>query len=253
MSFTVVIPARLASTRLPGKVLRDIAGRPMVAHVCARALESGASRVVVATDDAGIARAAEAAGAQPATTGPHHDCGSDRIAQVASDQSWDDDEIVVNVQADEPLMPPALIDQVAAALAKVSNADMATACTPIHAREAFHDPNIVKVVADATGRALYFSRAPIPYHRGNGNAEPGAGVFRHLGIYAYRVGALKRFSAAPASALERCESLEQLRAFDLGMTIQLVQAAEVPGPGVDTEADLVNVTRLLTYYGSRNL
>ncbi len=246
MSFTVVIPARFGSTRLPGKVLRDIAGRPMVAHVCARALESAASRVVVATDDARIARAAVAAGAEFATTGSHHDCGTDRIAQVASDQGWGDTEIVVNVQADEPLMPPALIDQVAVALAKAPDADLATACTPVDTVEAFYDPNIVKVVADVFGRALYFSRAPIPYRRDNANAVPGANVFRHLGIYAYRVAALKRFSAAPTGALERCESLEQLRAFDLGMTIQMVEAAQIPGRGVDTEADLIDVTRLLS-------
>lgn len=247
MSFVVVIPARLASTRLPDKVLREIAGLPMLAYVCRAALASRATQVIVATDTAAIAQAARDAGAEAAMTRADHHCGSDRIAEVAIARQWADDAIVVNVQADEPLMPPALIDQVGAALRADTGAALATACTPIESAAAFNNPNIVKVVANASGRALYFSRAPIPCHRerANGDDPDRPAAYRHLGIYAYRVGALKRFSAAPPSALERCESLEQLRAFDLDLPIALVQAVAVPGPGVDTEDDLQAVARRL--------
>src|SRR5699024_9776961 len=178
------IPARRASTRLPDKVLRHIAGHPMIAHVCARALESAAQQVVVATDDATIADVATAAGVQVAMTRADHSCGTDRIAQVVSDQGWPDDAVVVNVQADEPTMPPALIDQVAALLADAPQAAIATACKPMDDVDGFHDPNNVKVVCDRQGRALYFSRAPIPYHRASGNSPPSEAVFQHLGIYA---------------------------------------------------------------------
>lgn len=249
MSFCVVIPARRASTRLPDKVLRPIAGRPMLAHVCARARQSGAEQIVVAADDAEIADAAARAGVQSAMTDAGHACGTDRIAQVVADYGWPDETIVVNVQADEPLLPPALIDQVAGTLAAAPGAAIATACKPIEDVGAFHDPNNVKVVCDATGRALYFSRAPVPYHRNSGNGALSAAAYQHLGIYAYRVGALKRFSAAPPGQLERIELLEQLRALDLGMSIQVVQATELPGPGVDTEADLAAVERLLRQRG----
>jgi len=245
MSFRVVIPARLASSRLPDKVLREIAGAPMLAHVCRAALASRATTVVVATDTAAVADAARAAGAEAEMTRADHSCGSDRIAEVALAREWPDDDIVVNVQADEPLMPAALIDQVGAALQADTGAALATACTPIGGADEFNNPNVVKVVADANGRALYFSRAPIPYHRDSGNGEFAGAAFRHLGIYAYRVGALKRFSAAPAGRLEQHESLEQLRAFDLDLPIALVQAVAVPGPGVDTEADLEHVARLM--------
>lgn len=245
MNFKVVIPARRASTRLAGKVLRNIAGRPMLAHVCDRARESGAQQIVVATDDSEIAEVAQQAGVTAAMTDTNHTCGTDRIAQVVTDQGWSDDSLVVNVQADEPLMPPALIDQVARLLADSPEAAIATACTPIREIEAFRDPNNVKVVCDPHGRALYFSRAPIPYHRDSGNTEIPADVYQHLGIYAYRAGALKQFSAAPPGLLEQIESLEQLRAYDLSMTIQVAQASEVPGPGVDTESDLVAAERLL--------
>ena len=244
MSFVVVIPARLASTRLPDKVLREIAGEPMLAHVCRAALASAAAEVCVATDSHAIARAAEQAGATACMTRADHSCGSDRIAEVAAQRGWPDDAIVVNVQADEPMMPSSLIDQVGAALANDASAGMATACTPITDHEDFLNPNVVKAVANAQGRALYFSRAPIPFHRESANAEF-EGAFRHLGIYAYRVGALKRFSAAPPGVLETRESLEQLRAFDLDIPIALVEAVAVPGPGVDTAADLDRVVQLI--------
>lgn len=245
MKFSVVIPARRASTRLPDKVLRPIAGRPMVAHVCDLARQSGAEQVVVATDDADIAAIATDMGARVAMTRSDHNCGTDRIAQAVADLGWGADDIVVNVQADEPLMPPALIGQVAQALDRNSHAEMATACTPITDTEEFNDPNIVKVVRDGQGQALYFSRAPIPYHRDSANTTLSDSVARHIGIYAYRVGALKRFADAPSGTLERIESLEQLRAYDLNMKIQVVEAKQVPGPGVDTEADLEAVERLL--------
>lgn len=249
MSFVVVIPARLASTRLPDKVLRDIAGEPMLAHVCRAAQASAAVEVCVATDSARIAEAAERAGATACMTRADHSCGSDRIAEVAVRRGWPDDAIVVNVQADEPMMPPRLIDQVGDALRADPDAAMATACTPIMSDEEFVNPNVVKAVADSRGRALYFSRAPIPFHRQSGNADFSQ-AFRHLGIYAYRVGALKRFAGAPPGVLETLESLEQLRAFDLNLSIALVEAVAVPGPGVDTEADLARVSQLMTAEGA---
>lgn len=248
MSFVVVIPARLASTRLPDKVLRHIAGEPMIAHVCRAARASGATDVCVATDAETIASAAEHAGATACMTRADHHCGSDRIAEVAEQHGWSDDAIVVNVQADEPLMPPRLIDQVGAALDNDPSAGIATACTPILSAEEFANPSVVKVVAGARGRAVYFSRAPIPFHRDSDNREF-SGAFRHLGIYAYRVGALKRFSAAAPGVLERAESLEQLRAFDLDIPIALVEAVATPGPGVDTPADLARVEQLMSEAG----
>lgn len=241
MSFHVVIPARLASTRLPNKVLREILGRPMIAHVCRAALASRATSVIVATDSDEIAAAAEQAGARAVRTASDHRCGSDRIAEVLAAERWPDDEIIVNVQADEPMMPPALIDQVGDALIAAPWADMATAATPIADAETFANPNVVKVVASSQGQALYFSRAPIPYHRDSANADFKTVARRHLGIYVYRTGALKQFAATPPTLLEQHESLEQLRAFDLGLRIRLVDAVAVPGPGVDTEQDLIAV------------
>lgn len=240
MSFHVVIPARLASTRLPRKVLREIAGVPMIEHVCRAAAASSAEGVVVATDAPEIAEVAGRTGARAVLTRADHRCGSDRIAEVVAGAGWADDAIVVNVQADEPMMPPALIDQVAQALIDDAGADMATAATSIESPADFSNPHIVKVVA-AAGRALYFSRASIPFHRDSGNAEFADGARRHLGIYAYRVAALRAFAAASTGRLEQHESLEQLRAFDIGQSIALVEAVALPGPGVDTEADLALV------------
>jgi len=245
MSFVVVIPARLASTRLPDKVLREIAGQPMLAHVCRAAAASQARQVVIATDTPAIADAARDAGAQAVMTRADHSCGTDRIAEVVVQLGLADDDIVVNVQADEPLMPPSLIDQVGAALDRARWAGMASAYTPILSAEAFADPNVVKVVCNASGRALYFSRAPIPFHRDSANSRFEGVAQRHLGIYGYRVSALKRFSRAAPSAIEQHESLEQLRAFDLDIPIAMVEARQVPGPGVDTEADLQAVARII--------
>lgn len=252
MSFIVAIPARYASSRLPGKVLLEAAGAPLLAHVYRRALESGADDVWVATDDQRIVAAAADFGARAALTSAACASGSDRIAELAAEQGWSDDTVVVNLQGDEPLMPGRLIGQVAAALIERPDADIATACTAINADRDFRDPNVVKVVRDDAGNGMYFSRAPIPYERDAAGigALPPCGAWRHLGIYAYRVAALKRFAAAPAAALERCESLEQLRALALGMRIHVVEAAALPGPGVDTAADLEQVTRLLRREGS---
>lgn len=244
MSFVVAIPARYDSTRLPGKVLREVAGAPLLAHVYRRALESGAETVWIATDDERVERAARGFGARTARTAADCASGSDRIAELAAREDWPDDRVVVNLQGDEPLMPGELIRQVAGALAARPEADVATACTPIDSTEEYRDPNVVKVVRDHAGNALYFSRAPIPHRRGDGGL-PACGAWRHLGIYAYRVAALKRFAAAAPAPLERCESLEQLRALVLGMRIHVVEAAALPGPGVDTETDLERAAALL--------
>ncbi len=243
MSFRVVIPARLASTRLPHKVLREIAGKPMIAHVIAAARTSSATAVMVATDATAVAEAARAAGACAVMTRADHACGTDRIAEAVADAGWSDDTIVVNVQADEPLMPPALINQVGAALRDDPGAAIATAAVPIEDAAEFTNPNVVKVVASTQGRALYFSRAPIPFHRDSTNRQFAGIALRHLGIYAYRTAALKRFAAAPAGPLEVHEALEQLRAFELDLPITLVRAVASPGPGVDNEDDLQSVMR----------
>lgn len=244
MSFRVVIPARFASSRLPGKVLRDLAGEPMLAHVHRRALESGADGVWVATDDRRVLEAAVAVGADAEMTDAAHASGTDRIAELAARRGWSDDQIVVNLQGDEPMMPGVLIAQVAKALVRDGDAAIATACVPLESVSDFHDPNVVKVVRDDRGYGLYFSRAPIP-HRREGDGLPQAGAMRHLGIYAYRVGALRQFSAAEPSTLEQSECLEQLRALALGLRIHVVEAAALPGPGVDTETDLSLVSAML--------
>ncbi|MCU0767462.1 MAG: 3-deoxy-manno-octulosonate cytidylyltransferase [Gammaproteobacteria bacterium] len=247
--FNVVIPARYASTRLPGKPLADIAGKPMIWHVWERAVASGATRVVVATDDARVEAAARAFGADVLVTRADHRSGTDRIAEVAERLGWADDAIVVNLQGDEPTMPPALLRQVAADLAAHPDAAMATLGVPITGRDELFDPNVVKAVVDGRGWALYFSRAPIPWHRDSFPAArvlpAGVDFVRHLGLYAYRVGFLRAFVAWPAAPLEQCESLEQLRALWHGARIRLGLACEAPGPGVDTPADLDAVRRSL--------
>ena len=246
MNFRVVIPARLGSTRLPGKVLLPLAGKPMLAHVHERAVESGASEVFIATDSDEVIHNAHGFGAQALPTRAEHASGSDRLAELAERLGWADDDIVVNLQGDEPLMPGMLIRQVAQALADYQAADIATACTAIKSLDEYCNPNAVKVVRDAQNFALYFSRAPIPHWRdGPAQVLPAMGAWRHLGIYAYRVSALKCFSAAPPAPLEQCESLEQLRALSLGLRMVVVDAAALPGPGVDTAADLAHVEALL--------
>ena len=247
--FRVAIPARYASTRLPGKPLRLLAGRPLLEHVYRRALSSGALEVVVATDDQRIREVAEGFGATVCMTSPGHLSGTDRLAEVAVRRGWPDDAIVVNLQGDEPQMPPDLIRRVAVELAEHPTAGIATICARIHQPVEVFDPNVVKVVRDRAGFALYFSRAPIPWHReafrAGGTGLTGLPVetawFRHIGLYAYRVAVLRGYPHLTPAPGERAESLEQLRALWHGIRIQVTEATEAPPPGVDTEADLLRV------------
>jgi 3-deoxy-manno-octulosonate cytidylyltransferase (CMP-KDO synthetase) len=241
--FRVVIPARYAATRLPGKLLLPLAGKPIVQWVYERANTAGALEVLIATDDDLIVSAAHAFGAEVVMTAARHASGTDRIAEVARVRGWPGESVVVNVQGDEPLMPAALIRQVAALLAARADADMATLASPITVLSEFLDPNTVKVVADGAGRALYFSRAPIPWNRdgaptGLASQRDLSGARRHIGIYAYRVAALLRLAALPVSPLEMSEKLEQLRALEAGFDIRVGEAVEPPGPDVNTFADL---------------
>jgi 3-deoxy-manno-octulosonate cytidylyltransferase (CMP-KDO synthetase) len=241
--FVVVIPARFASERLPGKPLREIAGKPMLQHVYERAMESGAADVIIATDDQRIADAASSFSAACCMTSAEHQSGTDRLAEVARANKWTDDQIVVNLQGDEPLMPPELIRQCAALLANES-AGVATLASPILSAEDFVNPNVVKVVVDINDNALFFSRAAIPYSR-TASTEKLARqtALHHHGIYAYRNLVLQKIVAAPQSPLEKCERLEQLRALSLGMTIKVGRPTTRPGPGVDTQADLAEVEK----------
>lgn len=262
LAFRVVIPARHASQRLPGKPLRQIAGRTMIEHVWRNAIQSGAQEVLVATDDARIAAAVEGFGGRALMTSPDHASGTDRLAEVAQRLGWAGDTIVINLQGDEPCVPGALLRQVAAALHARPAAGIATVATPItEARELF-DANAVKVVLDDHGMASYFSRAPIPWVRGVFDAMLRAGAgevaslpadvpfLRHLGIYGYRAATLGRLAAEPGRASERAEALEQLRALALGIRIHVSVIAQAPGPGVDTEEDLVHVARVLASRGA---
>jgi len=243
--FVVVIPARYASTRLPGKALRDIGGKPMLQHVYERGVESAATKVVIATDDARIADAAAAFGATVCMTGDRHRSGTERIAEVADLLDWDDKQIVVNLQGDEPSMPAALINQCAALLGDVA-ADIATLASPLLKEGDFDNPNVVKVIRNVDNHAIYFSRTAIPYAReGDNRPMAVAAALHHHGIYAYRCGVLRRFVAATPSDLEVCEQLEQLRALSLGMTIAVGVPATRPGTGVDTEEDLRRAEREL--------
>lgn len=253
MSFRIAIPARYASTRLPGKPLVRLAGKPMVQHVWERARASGIAEPVIATDDERIRAAAEGFGAQVVMTSPTHASGSDRLAEVAELLGWDDEDIVVNLQGDEPLTPPAIVRQVAEDLAAHPQASIATLCTPITAAGAMFDPHVVKVVRDARGFALYFSRAPIPWERDALDMEqqPSAVCFRHIGLYAYRVGYLKAFTRLPPSPIEEVERLEQLRALWHGARIHVGEAVERPGHGVDTPEDVETVEALLAASAAR--
>lgn len=249
MAFRVVIPARFASTRLPGKPLRDIAGKPMIQHVYERALESNADSVIIATDDPRIADAAQRFGADVCMTRDDHQSGTDRLAEVALLRKFDPAEIVVNVQGDEPCLPAQLINQVAADLAEHSKAAITSLYSRLESAEQIFDANIVKVLVDAQGYALYFSRAPVPWLRGVfGENKPLPAELphrRHIGLYAYRTSYLQRYADFAPCAIEQCESLEQLRALYHGNRIHLTEAAVAPGHGVDTEADLALAARLL--------
>lgn len=248
MSFVVVIPARYASTRLPGKPLVDIAGKPMIQHVWERAQQSAAQHVIIATDHPEIADVARGFGADVALTSPDHPSGTDRLQEVVAQQGLPDGRIVVNVQGDEPLIPPAVINQVAQLLQAHPQADMATLCEAIHEREAFEDSNCVKVVSDENGRALYFSRGQIAYPRDGVLANQPWG-YRHIGIYAYRTGFLHRFVSWPPCVLEQTEKLEQLRALYKGSAIYVAEACETIPAGVDTERDLAQVRQWLAQHG----
>jgi len=246
--FRIVIPSRYASTRLPGKPLVDLAGKPMIRHVHERALASGADEVVIATDDERIRVAAEGFGAEVCMTSVHHQSGSDRIAEVADRLGWVEDDIVVNLQGDEPLTPPPILRQVAENLAGHPQAGIATLCTPILSASQLNDPHVVKVVRDAEDYALYFSRAPIPWERDVLDVESPGGLhvcFRHIGIYAYRVGTLRAFTRMEVCALERVERLVQLRAVWNGIRIHCGEACAVPPAGVDTPEDAERVGALL--------
>jgi 3-deoxy-manno-octulosonate cytidylyltransferase (CMP-KDO synthetase) len=250
--FHVVIPARYAASRLPGKPLRLLGGRPLVAHVWERGVESGARFVVVATDDERVRAAVESLGGRAVMTSPDHASGSDRMAEVADREGWPDAAIAVNLQGDEPFLEAALIRRVALALHARRDAEIATLATPLTSPRDLFDPNIVKVVLDERGRAHYFSRAPIPWVRGvsdKGPAletlPPGVPFLRHIGLYAYRIGALRRICAAPQSPLERAESLEQLRALALGLSIHVEVVEKVESRGIDTPEDLERAEREL--------
>lgn len=243
MSFKVVIPARYASTRLPGKPLLEIAGKPMIQHVYERAAGSGADQVIIATDDSRIAEAARSFSAEICITASHHNSGTERIAEVVRRYAWKEDTILVNLQGDEPCMPASLLAQVARDMGAHDLASVTTLAAPIISREALFDPHIVKVVTDALGYALYFSRAPVPWHRdefvhGKSGLPGDARFLRHIGLYAYRAGFLEQYVDWPQSQLERAESLEQLRVLWHGNRIHVSEALEEPGHGVDTWDDI---------------
>jgi 3-deoxy-manno-octulosonate cytidylyltransferase (CMP-KDO synthetase) len=241
LKFHVIIPARYGSTRFPGKPLADLAGKPMVVHVCERAAKSGAAGVHVATDDRRIAQAVRAHGHSAIMTRTDHPSGTDRLAEAARKLALRESEIVVNVQGDEPLIAPKLINQVARILTRQKKASVSTACHAIHDAPSLANPNVVKVVLDAEGYALYFSRSRIPFPR-----EPGAACYRHAGIYGYRVGFLKKYARLKPAPLEQSEALEQLRVLWHGLRIAVaVSETEIP-PGVDTPEDLEAVRRIVS-------
>jgi len=250
MGFTVVIPARYASTRLPGKALLEICGKPMLQHVHERAIASGASAVYIATDDERIKSVAEGFDANVILTSAAHRSGTDRLAEVAEHLSFEDDDIVVNLQGDEPLMPVSLITQVAHDLNQHQDASVATLCTPISSIEDVANPNVVKVVFSKEGYALYFSRAPIAWEREHfrvSSFRPSGHHmhYRHIGLYAYRAGFLNRYVKWPICDIEEMESLEQLRVLWNDERIHISEAAAIPPPGVDTQEELERVRHLI--------
>lgn len=251
MKFSIVIPVRYASTRLPGKPLLDIAGRPMIAHVYERACESGADDIIVATDDQRIADVADRIGAEVCLTSADHSSGTERIAEVVERKNYSDDRIIVNLQGDEPCLPGALLHQVADDLDRHPQADMSTLCEDITSVDAFCDWHVAKVALDQAGYALYFSRAPIPWPRDAFTKDPkalpkGQSYLKHIGVYAYRAGFIKRYVSWPASSLEKTESLEQLRVLWHGGRIHVVHACCDAGVGVDTPEDLEKVRQLFS-------
>lgn len=247
LTYKVVIPARHASMRLPGKPLLDIGGKPMVIRVAEQAAASGAQQILIATEHESILAAARQHGFQACMTRDDHASGTDRLAEVCMQQGWPDDTIVVNVQGDEPLIPPALIRAVAQHLHDHSECAIATACHPIHDEATMRNPNIVKAVLDKQGNALYFSRAPIPWPRDAwANSQPlppTIKVLRHIGVYAYRASFLKAYAQLAPAPIEQTEALEQLRALYHGYKIGVVITQDPPPIGVDTEQDLLQVRK----------
>lgn len=252
MSYTIIIPSRYSSTRLPGKPLIDIHGKPLIQHVYECATKSAATDVVIATDDERIEAAAIAFGAKVCMTRDDHPSGTDRLAEVVEHLQLSDDEIVVNLQGDEPMMPACLLDQVANALQTSSQAAMSTLCEPLNEVSEVFDPNVVKVVLDQSQHALYFSRAAIPWGRDSYNenelssSEPIENCFRHVGLYAYRPSFLKQYPKLSVCQLEQQEALEQLRVMYHGYRIKVEIAKEFAGIGVDTEQDLIRARQLLS-------
>jgi len=251
MGFAVIIPARYASTRLPGKPLLPLAGKPMIQHVYERAMDSGADHVIVATDDERIRDVVKAFDGDVVMTAENHPSGTDRLAEVISLRGFDADDIIVNLQGDEPTMPASLISQVAENLERHMRASVSTLCEPITTAADLFDPHVVKVVTDVNGMALTFSRAAIPWDRDafsvTTEALPARSVhFRHIGLYAYRAGFILRYVQWPPCALEQMESLEQLRVLWNGYQIHVDVAVEAPGHGVDTRSDLQRVQQLLS-------
>jgi 3-deoxy-manno-octulosonate cytidylyltransferase (CMP-KDO synthetase) len=243
--FFVVIPARYASERLPGKPLRQISGKTMLQHVFERGTESGAEQVLIATDDQRIFDAARNFGASVHMTAGHHRSGTERLAEVSDTLNWPDDQVVINLQGDEPMMPAELINQCAALLDDAS-VDMATLASPLVSKANYENPNVVKVVSDVSGNALYFSRSPIPFSRDEKTDELAVQTaMHHHGIYAYRCSTLRSIVAAEPSDLEVCEQLEQLRALSIGLRIKVARALSRPPAGVDIEEDLSRVESLL--------
>ena len=256
LAFKVVIPARFASTRLPGKPLLDIGGKPMVVRVAEQAAQSGAQQIIIATDHPPILAVATQHGFQACMTRTDHSSGTDRIAEVAAQLGWSNDTIVVNVQGDEPLIPPALIRAVAQHLQDHPECAIATVCHPIHDEASMRNPNIVKTVLDKHGNALYFSRAPIPWPRDayalNQPLPQNVSVLRHIGLYAYRAGFLRAYGRLAPAAIEQTESLEQLRALYHGYKIGVTITAEAPPSGVDTDLDLQATRRLFALHNHSN-
>lgn len=248
MSFVVIIPARYASTRLPGKPLVDINGKPMVVHVLERARESGAERIIVATDNEEVMAAVQAVGGEVCMTRADHQSGTERLAEVVEKCGFSDETVIVNVQGDEPMIPPAIIRQVADNLAARRDVGMATLAVPVESAEEAFNPNAVKVVMDAQGYALYFSRATIPWDRdrfATSRETIGDSFLRHIGIYGYRAGFIRRYVSWQTSPLEQIEMLEQLRVLWYGEKIHVDVASVVPGTGVDTPEDLERVRQAM--------
>ena len=248
--YKIVIPARYGSSRLPGKPLIQLAGKPMIQHVYERALATGVKDIVIATDDERIQQAALAFGADVVMTSPDHENGTERIAEVAAKKGWAADTVIVNLQGDEPLIPQSLIEQTAQSLIDNPDAGMSSVCTPLHDDADAFDPNVVKVVLNRRGFAMYFSRASIPWDRdlyktGLGKMTERMPVYRHIGMYGYRVSFLSDYTSMEPCALEGTESLEQLRALWYGVNIAMSVIEEAPGHGVDTDSDVARVEALL--------